>query len=219
VVCLCAWAPCANRTGLEASPAAWALIVHLNTFAVWCTIQQGASSPPKLFPRSAWAGGCLSSHLVTACLPRRWMLAFNVSHTQDPRVCHYDCQPDSIGERPHARGTQRGCCRDWPAPLSLCMLCETCNRLHAAGACRNVRCVTVCTTAMHAQYIYPSTLVLVKKALALATVMAPAWACASWAEDWRLHPNVKVADVGHVEAEHGLVSVAGQASCKRIMHE
>lgn len=24
-------------------------------------------------------------------------MAFNVSHTQDPRLCHYDCQPDSIG--------------------------------------------------------------------------------------------------------------------------
>ncbi|KAK9839521.1 hypothetical protein WJX81_006993 [Elliptochloris bilobata] len=25
-----------------------------------------------------------------------WMLAFNVSHTQDPRLCHYECEPDSI---------------------------------------------------------------------------------------------------------------------------
>jgi hypothetical protein len=35
------------------------------------------------------------------------MLAFNVSHTQDPRVCHYDCQPDSIGEQAHARASSK----------------------------------------------------------------------------------------------------------------
>ena len=122
---------------------------------------------------------------LASCTPRRWMLAFNVSHTQDPRVCHYDCQPDSIGERPHARGSQRGYLLTGLHPPARACLANVSYRLHAASTRRNVYCVMGCMTTMHAQCIsFFCTNVGVKSRAHLA---ATASACVRWAEAWKLH--------------------------------
>jgi len=161
---------------------------------------------------------------VTARVPRRWMLAFNVSHTQDPRVCHYDCQPDSIGERPHARASQRGRSAVLPAPFwpvharpnSLQAAC--CKRTPQGRMC--ILSVMGCVTAMHAHYICSSTLVLVVKI----------WH--NWQQSWLSHGPVQagqriVSSTRMSRSRISGVSKQGvaelcaerQASCMRVMHE